>query len=51
MFGEEDEEEYRARYSGLSQRAALEMVDPGGLDDLEVQRLPQGSNPFSRPVV
>ena len=27
---EEDEEEYR----GLSQRAALELVDPGGLDEL-----------------
>ncbi|QSQ20233.1 hypothetical protein JY651_33915 [Pyxidicoccus parkwayensis] len=32
---EEDEEEYRrARYSGLSQRAALELVDPGGMDDV-----------------
>lgn len=32
---EEDEEEYRRSvYSGLSQRAALELVDPGGLDDV-----------------
>ncbi|MFP2928034.1 hypothetical protein ACLESO_23100 [Pyxidicoccus sp. 3LG] len=31
---EEDEEEYRARYAGLSQRAALELVDPGALDDV-----------------
>ena len=31
---EKDEEEYRARYRGLSQRAALELVDPGALDDL-----------------
>jgi hypothetical protein len=29
---EDDEEEYRGR--GLSQRAALELVDPGGLDNL-----------------
>lgn len=32
--GEEDEEEYRARPSGLSQRAALELVDPGALEDV-----------------
>ena len=32
---EEDEEEYR----GLSQRAALELVDPGALDDLLKLRL------------
>jgi hypothetical protein len=31
---EEDEEEYRARDSGLSQHAALEMVDPGALEDV-----------------
>jgi hypothetical protein len=31
---EEDEEEYRARYAGLSQSAALEMVDPGALEDV-----------------
>lgn len=31
---EKDEEEYRAEYRGLSQRAALELVDPGALDDL-----------------
>ena len=31
---EEDEEEYRARNSGLSQHAALEMVDPGALEDV-----------------
>ncbi|MCP3144150.1 hypothetical protein [Pyxidicoccus xibeiensis] len=31
---EEDEEEVRARYSGISQRAALELVDPGALDDV-----------------
>ncbi|MBZ4415271.1 hypothetical protein [Myxococcus sp. RHSTA-1-4] len=31
---EEDEEEYRARYSGLSQAAALELVDPGALEDV-----------------
>ncbi|WP_164008158.1 hypothetical protein [Pyxidicoccus trucidator] len=31
---EEDEEEYRARYSGLSQHAALELVDPGALEDV-----------------
>jgi hypothetical protein len=31
---EEDEEEYRRQYQGLSQRAALELVDPGALDDL-----------------
>jgi hypothetical protein len=32
---EEDEEEYR----GLSQRAALELVDPGALDDVPRLRL------------
>lgn len=32
--GEEDEEEFRARYAGLSQAAALELVDPGGLDEV-----------------
>jgi len=32
---EEDEEEYR----GLSQRAALELVDPGAMDDLLKLRL------------
>jgi hypothetical protein len=32
---EEDEEEYR----GLSQRAALELVDPGALDDVLKLRL------------
>ncbi|NMO16058.1 hypothetical protein HPC49_54270 [Pyxidicoccus fallax] len=33
---EEDEEEYRARarYAGLSQAAALELVDPGALEDV-----------------
>ena len=31
---EKDEEEVRASYRGLSQRAALELVDPGALDDL-----------------
>lgn len=32
---EEDEEEYRAaEYQGLSQRAALELVDPGALDEV-----------------
>ncbi len=36
---EEDEEEYRGRYRGLSQRAALELVDPGALDDLRKLRL------------
>jgi hypothetical protein len=30
---EEDEEEYRARYAGLSGAAALELVDPGALND------------------
>ncbi|WP_426757098.1 hypothetical protein [Myxococcus sp. Y35] len=33
--GEEDEEEYRKRrYAGLSQQAALELVDPGALTDV-----------------
>ncbi|WP_338870477.1 hypothetical protein [Myxococcus stipitatus] len=31
---EEDEEDYRARYTGISGAAALELVDPGVLDDL-----------------
>lgn len=31
---EESEEEYRARYAGLSQAAALELVDPGALEDV-----------------
>ena len=31
---EEDEEEFRARYAGLSQSAALELVDPGALEDV-----------------
>jgi hypothetical protein len=30
---EEDEEEFRARYAGLSGAAALELVDPGALED------------------
>ncbi|MFP2958620.1 hypothetical protein ACLEPN_12415 [Myxococcus sp. 1LA] len=33
--GEEDEEDYRKRrYAGLSQQAALELVDPGALTDV-----------------
>jgi hypothetical protein len=32
--GEEDEEEFRQASRGLSQRAALELVDPGVLDDM-----------------
>jgi hypothetical protein len=32
--GEEDEEEYRQAPRGLSQKAALELVDPGVLDDM-----------------
>ncbi|GEL69044.1 MULTISPECIES: hypothetical protein [Myxococcus] len=33
--GEEDEEEYRKRrYAGLSQQAAMELVDPGALTDV-----------------
>ncbi|RYZ37533.1 MAG: hypothetical protein EOO71_27555 [Myxococcaceae bacterium] len=32
--GEEDEEEYRQQPRGLSQKAALELVDPGVLDDM-----------------
>ena len=36
---EEDEEEYRGEYHGLSQRAALELVDPGALDGLLKLRL------------
>ncbi|ABF86830.1 hypothetical protein MXAN_1015 [Myxococcus xanthus DK 1622] len=33
--GEEDEEEYRKRrYAGLSQKAAMELVDPGALTDV-----------------
>ncbi|WP_163781436.1 hypothetical protein [Myxococcus vastator] len=33
--GEEDEEEYRKRrYAGLSQQAAMELVDPGSLTDV-----------------
>lgn len=31
---EEDEEEVRVRYSGISQPAALELVDPGALEDV-----------------
>jgi hypothetical protein len=31
---EKDEEEYRAEYRAISQRAALELVDPGALDHL-----------------
>ena len=31
--GEEDEEEFRARYAGLSGAAALELVDPGALEN------------------
>src|SRR5687768_11477410 len=36
---EEDEEEYRRQYRGISQRAALELVDPGALDDVLKLRL------------
>ncbi|RKH59454.1 hypothetical protein [Corallococcus aberystwythensis] len=32
--GEEEEEEYRQTPRGLSQKAALELVDPGVLDDM-----------------
>ncbi|WP_223642289.1 hypothetical protein [Corallococcus sp. EGB] len=32
--GEEDEEEYRQQTRAISQRAALELVDPGVLDDM-----------------
>ncbi|RKH15760.1 hypothetical protein D7Y13_14540 [Corallococcus praedator] len=32
--GEEDEEEYRQQSRGLAQKAALELVDPGVLDDM-----------------
>ncbi|RKH65012.1 hypothetical protein [Corallococcus llansteffanensis] len=32
--GEEDEEEFRQSSRGLSQQAALELVDPGVLDDM-----------------
>ncbi|MFP2895814.1 hypothetical protein [Corallococcus sp. 4LFB] len=32
--GEEDEEEYRQQPRALSQKAALELVDPGVLDDM-----------------
>ncbi|AKQ69041.1 hypothetical protein A176_005953 [Myxococcus hansupus] len=33
--GEEDEEDYRKRqYAGISQQAALELVDPGALTDV-----------------
>ncbi|MCY1036357.1 hypothetical protein OV207_33280 [Corallococcus sp. BB11-1] len=32
--GEEEEEEYRQTPRGLSQKAALELVDPGALDDM-----------------
>ncbi|NTX06113.1 hypothetical protein HUA74_11085 [Myxococcus sp. CA051A] len=31
---EEDEEDYRSRYAGVSGAAALELVDPGVLNDL-----------------
>ncbi len=31
---EEDEEESRTRYSGRAQHAALELVDPGALEDV-----------------
>ena len=31
---DDDEEEVRVRYSGLSQPAALELVDPGALEDV-----------------
>ncbi|MCP3103094.1 hypothetical protein LZ198_29865 [Myxococcus sp. K15C18031901] len=31
---EEDEEEYRGRYAGVTGAAALELVDPGALEDM-----------------
>jgi|GEM_PF-1880060 len=31
---EESEEDYRSRYAGISGAAALELVDPGALNDL-----------------